>query len=250
MTKRSSAHEFALFFPHELADTYKDHEWQLSDKALMHRITHVLRLTPDESFIAFNHRMHARCQIVRATKKELVLRTQSIDENQQVRPQFTFFLPLLKKEALEHTIYGLTALGVNEVQLIITQKVQRAWGGERELERLVRVMIAACEQSKYYAGMQIYPPITFDTFNERICGRKPFFYFDALGAPLHAQWHSLHGKQHELYALIGPEGDLTDAEKERVIAHGALKSALTATILEAQQAALLGAGALRIFANQ
>jgi RsmE family RNA methyltransferase len=151
---------------------------------------------------------------------------------------------LLKREALEQAIYSAVELGVNKVQLLITEKVQRNWQ-VKELERLKHIMIAAAEQSKCFAIPQLLEPVPL--LDVPLSGSTVFF--DPEGEALaDVLIKDLYQKQIDsLTVVIGPEGDLTESEKFYLQKQQALFICLTPTILRAQQAVALGVGILRSF---
>ena len=59
--------------------------------------------------------------------------------NTILQPHITVLLPLLKRDDLDTVLYSLVEMGVNTIQLMITKKVQRKWGKEKEYDRLQRV---------------------------------------------------------------------------------------------------------------
>ncbi len=65
-------------------------------------------------------------------------------------PEIRWCIPLIAKEAFEDIVYNFTAMGVASIQPLVTEKVKRSWGGDRERARLDRIMIAAAEQSKQF----------------------------------------------------------------------------------------------------
>ncbi|OQA33400.1 MAG: Ribosomal RNA small subunit methyltransferase E [Candidatus Dependentiae bacterium ADurb.Bin331] len=150
----------------------------------------------------------------------------------------------MKREALEHTLYNLVEIGVNEIQLVFTQKTHRNWAGHKEFERMRKIMIAAAEQSKQFSLPHIYEPIQLQEYLHQKKQSAPLIFFDTNGISL-AQWFTSHSKIESVSLLIGPEGDLTPSEKNAVRAIGAQIVSLTPTILRAQQAITLGAGAIR-----
>ena len=88
---------------------------------MVHRITHVLRVQVGDSCILFNQAVRTISTIIAISKKSIAVETTALAPNSMWSPSLTFYLPLLKREALEHAIYGLTELGATEIQLDATQ---------------------------------------------------------------------------------------------------------------------------------
>ncbi|NBP00619.1 MAG: 16S rRNA (uracil(1498)-N(3))-methyltransferase [Proteobacteria bacterium] len=233
--KKDTQHEFALYSP---GKPFAKGPCGIVDVALVHRIVHVLRLKKDDTLILFTQQQHALFVITAVGKKEITGLIKSVTANQQYCPSITLLLPLLKKEALEHAIYGAVEVGVTKIQLVLTEKVQRTWGGKQELERLERIMIAAAEQSKCFAFPTISEPIKLEKALQENQG-KQLLYADPKG--------SIASKATEpVVLLVGPEGGLTQAEQLLLKEQQGQAICLTPTILRAQQAAVVFTALIRV----
>jgi 16S rRNA (uracil1498-N3)-methyltransferase len=225
---KTNKHEFALYSP---GKPFAKGSCGIVDVALVHRIVHVLRLKEDDTLILFTQQQHALFTVTTISKKEVTGFIKTVTANQEYAPSITLLLPLLKREALEHAIYGAVEVGVTKIQLVLTEKVQRAWGGKQELERLERIVIAAAEQSKCFAFATISEPIKLEKALQENQG-KQLLYADPEG--------TIPAKTTEpVVLLIGPEGGLTDSEKKFIESYQAKATCLTPTILRAQQAAII-----------
>ena len=241
-----SKHHFALYWAPISSITVKTGtSFTIDDELLVHRITKVLRLMPSETCTLFDENIHCSVQLVTIEKRSVVVMIISKNNNKQLVPSISCILPLLKREALEQALYNLVEIGVNEIQLVFTDKTQRTWAGQKEFERIRKIMIAAAEQAKQFLVPTIHAPIAL---NEYVQQNKiaSLIFFDPNGISL-AQWFAQvqAKKLQPVSLLIGPEGDLTPAEKDAVLAAGAQTVCLTPTILRAQQAITLGAGMIR-----
>jgi 16S rRNA (uracil1498-N3)-methyltransferase len=243
-------HEFAIYFPHlstALAHAQPNQLIKIEDADLAHRLERVLRLQQGEICLLFDARLHARCEYRQAIgKQKLELFLIEFFPNRTLTPELTVWLPLLKRDDLQEAIYSLVELGATAIRLLITHKVQRSWGGPKEFDRLERIMIAAAEQSKNFTLPQLFEPVSFETFLAERNVHAPLIFFDPLGQSLMTTLLAFQNQKiTHLDVLIGPEGDLTDAEKQRLQESGAIFCALTPTILRACQAVAVGVGALR-----
>jgi RsmE family RNA methyltransferase len=242
-------HLFALFY-NNLADLIKNYATNktctIVDKDLVHRIALVLRTRPGEQFILFNEHQHIGCTITKV-ERTIQLKIDSSTKNHPIRPPITCILPLLKREAFQETLYGLTELGVQNIYLVTTEKTQRTWGGQKELERIIRIIHAAAEQSKNFAFPHIEATYTLAECIKKLPNSiANRFFFDPEGDPFRVCMDiHISNSMHEYILMAGPEGDLTNTEKEFLLQHDFKKIALTPTILRAQQAILIATGALR-----
>lgn len=240
-------HEFALYYPAltSLIGTKKaPQELILDDQNLVHRMGRVLRLRVEDSLVFFDETIHVQCRVQSIEKKRCVVVLVRKQSHDQLKPHITVLLPLLKREALESALYSCVELGANAVQLVSTEKIHRAWRGEKELQRARSVMIAAAEQSKNFALPTLLEPITLEKACQAAYDSRIFF--EPHGKFLSEVAHDLRTQSPKRIAvLVGPEADLSDAEKELVRAASFSLCALTPTVLRARQAVAVGLGAIR-----
>lgn len=244
MKHRGGAHEFALYAPNIDQQYYqKGKECVLTASELVHRISRVLRLNIDDTLLLFNTQHHLVGTITHITKHAVCLRVLDVFENTVFTPQITLLLPLLKREALEQAIYSAVELGVNHIQLIITEKVQRRWQA-KELIRLEHVMIAAAEQSKYFSLPTLAQPVSL--YDVPLSGKQLFL--DCNGKMFADVIKDMQSSTMDACTvIIGPEGDLTEVEKFYLQQQKVEFVRLTGTILRAQQAVAVSIGLLRSF---
>lgn len=246
---KSTSHEFALFV--NMLDGYgpqlaSGEHIEITDEDLYHRITRVLRLEIDESFIVFDTKRHAHLQIVQINKKTIVCSVIAVFTNPVYSPHITVFLSILKKDALEQAVYGLTELGANVIQLVVTDKVQRSWGGASEMERLQRLLIAAAEQSKNFALPDLRPPMQLEEALSFYTNIQMNIFCDVQGEHIIPLVAKSYVDDHLAYSLfIGPEGDLTFEEKSILKKGGFHFCRLTPTVLRSVQAVCLSVGIIR-----
>jgi 16S rRNA (uracil1498-N3)-methyltransferase len=248
--KTKNKHEFALY-QDSLTILLKKNkvgsQLILTDQDIMHRITRVLRLQEGEQLVLFDRHQNALVELGATNgKKELITHVIAINPNKPLEPHITFFLPLLKREACDSALYSLVETGINVIQLVITEKTQRTLT-PHELSRAERTIISAAEQSKNFNVPTLLPPISFVQcvqLLQKESGLKIFF--DPEGVPLIDQINRAREKKPDTLSLmIGPEGDLTPAEKKQLQEASVTLCALTPTILRACQAAALSGAIFR-----
>lgn len=255
MNQMKSNHKFAFFFPalqDFLARGIKVQEsCIIDDEPLVHRMVHVLRLEEGGQCMLFDRCHHGVFTILNAGKKRVTGSLKDIRKNTQFMPTIIYCVPLLKRDALESALYALTEMGVNSIQLVDTQKIARAWM-HKEFERCQRVIIAAAEQSKYFAYPQLLPPISFEEAVVQYMGLSVYkIYCDPEGVPLMECIEQVRAlKPTTIIIMAGPEADLTPHEKMMLRRCGVVFCALTPTILRSFQAITLSAGMFRAIAPQ
>jgi len=245
-------HEFALFIPQLFARSGSlacGSTITINDPESLRRMTSIVRLREGETVQLFNREESIRGLVTVITKKQIEL---EIDERitlVSLEPSLTILLPTLKKDDCEEALSRLCALGVTSIQLVETEKVQHSWQFQRERDRFERVMIAAAEQSKQLVLPELLAPLSLEDALKNTCPIKDTvchkIFFDPDGETLLTVIGSLVKKPGMTILFVGPEGDLTDREKEYIKKDGFVFCALTPTILRACEAIALGAGVVR-----
>lgn len=241
-------HIFALYVDN-LSTIISENTFLVSNEQIIHRCIHVLRLQRDDEIILFDRSEHASVRIVLIGKK--VMQGALINRfcNVIFKPNIKLLLPVLKKDALSDAIYNAVETGVSEIYLVTTQKSQRVISAV-ELDRLERVAISAAEQSKNFALPQIHHPMHLDAALALFKG-IPSAFFDPHGKSVQEIITFLStGQYANIVLLIGPEGDLTAAEKSMLEEHKWLLCALTPTVLRSVQAVSVSIGIMRSFLSR
>ncbi len=253
---KHALHEFALFSS-EFSRAVHDGKTTISiiEPTFLHRLQQVIRLKEGNTIILFDNQNYAQCTVQQSTKKLMTLSYKYITRSIPLQPTLIVLVPLLKKEALDELIYSCRELGVSGVYLFSTEKTSRSKLTDTEWERLERVSIAAAEQSKNFA------PTVFLNKNQpvptltQLCNDKDFLtvyapaqklFAEPTGAPGSSLATSFTPKNSYL-VCVGPEGDLTDSEKNVLRSRGFGFVKLGATVLRAQQAATVLIGIIRSF---
>lgn len=244
------AHEFAVYVPQQpiaqqliAQQPIAQQIVCINDSNIIHRITHVLRLSVGDKIILFDENSHSLVTIGKITRKSLEVFVEQVLENKRYEPKLFVQLALLKRDALQEAVALLTTLGVTEIELFTSEKVQRIWGGQDEYDRLYRCMIAAAEQSKCFALPKLNKPVSL----EQILKKESFEYFvcDAHGTCLIQNIVHAVQKNKDIKLLIGPEGDFTESEINIITKNAYQSWRLTKTILRSEQAAYLATGIIR-----
>jgi 16S rRNA (uracil1498-N3)-methyltransferase len=240
-------HQFALFFKNlsdSIKNLKKDQLFTIHDEEIVHRIVSVLRLQKDEEIILFDKKIHVFIILQDISKKNIQVLFKEKKETIDLKPKISFILPLLKKEALEESIYSLAEIGAQEIILAITEKSRQNLT-EKELQRLDKILIAAAEQSKNFSMPQVIPPEYLADIAQK-SEKQPIqkLFFDPQGSFINQSFANLTDKK-DFILCIGPEGDLTEAEKNQLKKAAFNFISLTPTILRASQAVAIAAGLMR-----
>ena len=196
----------------------------------------------------FDQTHHGTFAVESVGKKEVRCRRLEIRENSILLPRMHWFMPLLDRDAFESTLSALTVLGATTVQPIITQKVHRSVFALHEHNRMHRTMIAAAEQSKQFMIPTIKKSVAFESITDilRDYSHAVRLFFDPAGLPAFDMIEKLRDQRPQnIICMAGPEGDLTDREKQVLRENGFDFYRLTPTILRSEHAIALAAGIIR-----
>jgi 16S rRNA (uracil1498-N3)-methyltransferase len=245
----SDRHIFALHVSHALSLIDVRHIGQqcaVRDAEVWHRVAHILHAREDDKFVFFDTEKIIEMKLTSLAKKNTVEGILlSLKQPEPLKPAINLFQGILKREAWSDSAYYAAQMGVTRIIPLITAKVHREWGGERESERMRNVMIAACEQAHQFVIPDIMQPVVLDekTFDNK---QKPLLYAEPGGTHFFGCLSSLVTQRpQELSVVIGPEGGLTVEECRFLDQSGAQRVALTPTILRAHDAVAVCIGALR-----
>lgn len=239
---KDNKHEFALFYP-DLSLQKHQHELAIVDKNFIQRVTSVLRLKEGDQVVLFDRQIHAQAVLGTCTRKKCLVVIKQWSVNTELKPNIVVLLPVLKRDALESAIYSSVALGASTIQLIATEKT-RKWQGEKELERSNRIIVAAAEQSKHFIFPDIKEPIDLISALELYKDSSNKLFADPEGVPCLKALAEMDAKK-EFLLFVGPEGDLTSAEK-KILENQFVFCKLTPTILKSEHAIALLLGTIRI----
>lgn len=236
---RDNKHHFAVFFE-GLSQKGQAKHLVVSEKVFVQRIGSILRLQEGDDLILFDQTVHIQTKIEVINKKTVSLQILTFTQNAVFKPNITVLLPILKRDALESAIYSCTALGATHIQLVETGKT-RKWQGQKELDRLERLVIAAAEQSKNFSFPNVLEPCSLQEALQVHENSVHKLFADPVGNVLIDEIQKI---KKEVIVLVGPEGDLTTNEKQ-LIKQEFNFCRLTPTILKSEQALALLVGVLR-----
>jgi 16S rRNA (uracil1498-N3)-methyltransferase len=239
-----NSHQFAFYYENLSNILLKDIDITIICDDLYHRFKNVLRMKQDDQCIIFNRIERITFIFTKLEGKNRILGSwKNRKKNEELQPKITFILPLLKIDALSESVYSLAEVGVTNIQLILTDKTQMPYS-EKLFDKLQRVVIAAAEQSKMYAFPKILPPIILDEWLSLNHGGLKF-YFDIIGISF-AQWYKPIDNDQHYYLLVGPEGDFTQAEKDKLYKSEFVACLLTSTVLRSVRSVSLVSGLFRL----
>lgn len=222
-------------------------QFQAKDAVLWNRLTKVVRIKPDEQFILFDEKTNTTIKASKTivTNQRIVSGlVEAVQPNKPILPVIDFYLPVLKREAFESALYTAAATGIQSIIPVKMAKCHKLKLEEKSLDRLNKIIIAACEQAKNFAVPKLLPPITFE---QMISQAKDGIYFDAEGESS-SKLATL--EQETIPVTVGPEGGFSEQEKESLQQNGFKPYKLTKTILRSREAICIGLGLIRSLTNK
>ncbi len=246
-------HKFAINFE-ELSSFVPDlnvgDETVFRDYNLRKRIVDVLRLKENEVFILFNEKINVEFLLLKKTfqnKKTLSVKIVSINENESVKPEIILCPGLLKKKYFEDVVYLASQMAAVKICPLLTSQVHKNWLDQKNIDRLKKIMISACEQSKNFIIPNLEKPIELKTFLEKESfdnSKKVCFHIS--GEPLFNLLSELNQKKYEkIYLFFGSEGDFIQEELDLLKKYKIQNYKLTSTVLRSIDAISVGLGSVK-----
>ena len=229
MMKNVEKHHFSFYYP--ALGSVKTSSCTITDAIFVHRLVTIMRYHIGDTLVLFNRDCHTEVVISAISKKEVIVANGQMIKNKPIEPEIILFLPLLKKDSLEEAVYNAVVAGVTDIQLIVTEKCHKKSITDVERQRLEKIIIAACEQSKQYALPNLMNPLDL---SDACVAYKEYeiYYADFNG-------NRLTQLSKKSIIMVGPEGDLTLEEKKLIQQSGAYFFLLTPTVLRSQEAVLV-----------
>lgn len=227
---------------------------EFKNKNVHARIVQVLRLQAGDSVVIFDDYLNLKIELLYQTfenNKNIFAKVLEKNKNKELKPEVIVCPSLTKKHSFEELVYNASAIGATIIWPVITEKVQRKWGFEKERERLKKIIIAACEQSKNYILPELNEPIKLPLLLrglQDLAGKKILFEHGEKSLLDFMSGLKNH-KNGKICLLFGPEAGLTDQEIELSKVKGFETCALTPTILRSQEAVTVGLGIVRSIIN-
>jgi 16S rRNA (uracil1498-N3)-methyltransferase len=219
------------------------------DQLVLHRIAHVVKLQEDDPVIFFNGTLVVQATIKAITKKHFSYMILGVEKTVAQAPCLTLVLPVLKRDALEAALYSAGEMGVNVIQLVVTEKSGRTVT-DKEYARAQLILIAAAEQAKQYCLPTLKKIVPYGHYVQEAGNNKEQeikIVCDGSGVSL-IQHLSLYKKPEQPVSIVvGPEGGLTQQEVQLAKLQGYVPCKLTNTTLRAMQAVAVSIGIIRSF---
>ncbi len=256
--KNLTKHTFAIFYDGlSVAARGKSRgsAFTITDRDLANRVQRVLRLSAEDELILFDTKKQITCRLdagAKVLKTKLSLVIEALSELAPLAPTITLAPALLKRDDFAQTMRLATVFGANNVLPLLTEKVQRKWGGDKERDKLTKVAIAGAEQSKQFVLPKLYEPKQLRPYLTSLAKEKDIkkIFLAADGVPFLEVLNEIaQEKPAHTVIVCGPEGGLTADDRSLLLRAGFIRTALTPTVLRSVEANALALGAVRSVAR-
>lgn len=176
------------------------------------------------------------CAVKDIKKDRTILEILDITKNAgETDVDISLYLSVIKQDKFEIATQKATELGVKRIVPVYSSYTQR--GGSLNLERLNKIAVSACEQCGRSLVPIIEQCIEFDKLVDRTAEGMYLIF------PWEREMHGSIGdaidkKRRQISVFIGPEGGITEHEKNRLVEVGAKSVTLGRRILRAETAAI------------
>ena len=198
-------------------------------------VARVLRAKPGDLFIVFDGAGHEfDATVDRADPRQSLLRL-GAKRDFDAPTRDLALLAALTKDGVDLVVQKATELGATQIILISSARSQPR--GQRR-ERLIRIMVGACEQCGRVWAPALEIGVPFGAAIERFASHQKL-----IAVPGEASTQSIVDT--DTCLAIGPEGGWTDAELSSAAHHGYAAIGFGPLTLRATTAAMVGLTAIR-----
>ena len=226
-----------LFYPESLSINL---EGEL-DKTQSHYLIKVMRISNGDTFSLFNKNGEWE-SIIQEKKNKLIFKVKKQIRHKENENDLWLAFSPIKSNYFNFMIQKATELGVTKFIPLITE---RTIVRKINKERLIKIVIEASEQSNRLSIPEIDNQISLENF------LKENKNINLVFGDLNSNNKNLNIKKNKpLCILIGPEGDYTNEEREKILKfHGTQSLKLGNNILRSETAAISALSVINFFNN-
>ncbi|MDE7406757.1 MAG: 16S rRNA (uracil(1498)-N(3))-methyltransferase [Clostridiales bacterium] len=197
---------------------------------------YALRIRAGDSITVFDGLGHDyTCKVKEIKKDKTLLEILDMSENAgESIISVTLYLSVIKQDRFELAVQKATELGVKKIVPVYSAFTQRNFS--LNYDRLNRIAISACEQCGRSVVPIIEQALDFDELLDRAKNTQMIFPWEReCNGTIRA---TLDKDKTDISVFIGPEGGITEDEKNKLAAVGAKSVTLGKRILRAETAAI------------
>lgn len=208
---------------------------ELSGDAHTHA-AYALRIRVGDYITVFDGQGHDyACKVKEIKKDKTLLELLDTSENVgEAKISVTLYLSVIKQDRFELAVQKATELGVTKIVPVYSMFTQR--NVSLNYDRLNKIAISACEQCGRSRLPIIEQALDFD---ELLLRTKNTYMIFPWEREMHGNIQSAIDKSKtDISVFVGPEGGITEEEKNKLTDAGAKSVTLGARILRAETAAI------------
>ena len=224
------------------AHMFSDTHAKITGEDVKH-IYKVLRVKPGEKVVVNNLESEEFLgEVEEVNKQEVSIKIlEKLDVNNESNLNITLFQGMPKAAKMDLIVQKCVELGVSEIIPTITDRVDVKLKGEfKKLDRLNKIALEACKQSKRTVIPQVLEPMDFKGVLEKIdeLDLMVIPYENATGYGIGAMVNSIEDKDSikNVGIMVGPEGGFEESEIEALKEKGAHIVTLGPRILRTETA--------------
>ncbi|MGK9147230.1 16S rRNA (uracil(1498)-N(3))-methyltransferase [Plantibacter flavus] len=239
----------SLYFREDLESTGVGDSVVLRGPEAKHAVS-VSRLRVGETTSIGNGRgLIATGTVVRSEPGELELRVDSVEVHPETRPALVLVQALAKGDRDELAIQAATELGVDRIVPWGAERSVSRWQGDKAAKGRARWQLIVREAAKQSIRARV--PEVSDVVDARglvalVEGRTVLVLEPTAGLTLTELDRTRLTSTGELVLVVGPEGGISPAERERLEAAGAVEVRIGAGVLRTSTAGPAAVSALNV----
>jgi len=221
-----------------------DPEILVSDKEIIHKLSHVLRLKPEDTVYVFDGAgCEHCCKLIKLNKKQAILaRIKKEREEASLNHRVSLAFPLVNKERIDFILEKATELGISRFLPFTCQRSLQNKPSRERLKRWQRIMLEVVRQSDQLWVPTIEPIVDLGqiikaSFSLKLLGSiegKPITSVDFKGIL-------------DTLIIVGPVGDFSPDEYDLLRRNDFYPIKLAPTILRVETAAVFFSGLTNYF---
>ena len=219
-----------LYHPNSIVENSTN----LLSKEHTHYVTNVMRLKRGSIVNLFNSGGEWESEIVFCEKERVEVKFLKKVKEPQKKNKIELAICLVKKNPMEIILQKATELGVSKIIPIISERTEVK---ELNYDRAKKIVIEATEQSNQLAPSEISEIIKLKDFLDSINESTKLLFAD-VNSSVNLKADDFK-KSNSLCILIGPEGDFSPSEREKILKRtNTIPFSLSKNILRTETAAI------------
>lgn len=192
--------------------------FEVKNKDFYNRLIKILRLKIDEEIIIFDDNFFGNLTISSIEKFTLTLSLIQMHNIKKEDTEINAYLPILEKNYLEAAIEACAQNAIENIFLVKYNNSKNFFNFDKEIIRLNKICIAACEQSKQYSIPKIHNKIY--SFEEMLSCKDLIWFYENANISFQNYLNLKNDLKKNLNKTInftcGPEAGFSESEIQKL----------------------------------